>query len=1331
MNMIRDDEPLREAVDASDPALLHGFFENSVRRWPERVALEIPPGNGRVLRELLTYAELDAASSALAARLGCLIHGECVIGILLPRTCGELVVAQLAVLKAGAAYNCLDPSFPDERIRVIIEDAEIGILLTNSEGRIRPGVCGLEALRTIDILQPLDLEEGAAKLASWLTPASLAYVIYTSGTTGRPKGVMIEHHSIANLVASDLEAFALTPLDRVAQGSSAAYDSSVEETWLAFAAGATLVVMDDDSARLGPDLIGWLQSERITVFCPPPTLLRATGCSDPQTALPDLKLLYVGGEALPRDVADRWSRGRKLVNGYGPTECTVTCLRERIVEGFLITIGKPVSGAVAVVLNDQLEEVPVGGEGELCMGGIGLARGYWKRPDLTDEKFITHPFFGRIYRTGDLVNQDTEGRFFYHGRMDSQVKLRGYRIELGEVESRLAEFSDVRAAACKVQEDGEIPVIVAFVVPVDPSLPPSVEDLKTALGKILPGYMVPVRIGFLEHLPTTVGGKLNRAALPRLEGAVIQSIESNVPPRNPMEARLALAFQEILKLPLPVSIHDDFFNDLGGDSLRAALLVTLLRSDTATAWVTVRDLYESRSVAVLADRACLINEPAPITRNEKSGAPAWPFLVTVVQALWLIGVLIVSAIVAWWIGFELLPALTRSVGLVPLILLAPLVVFVGLAIYTSLSLLFAVVIKRALIGRYQALRAPVWGGFYLRSWIVQQSVRLIPWGIFEGTVFQPMALRALGAKIGRRVHIHRGVDLLRGGWDLLEIGDDVTLSQDSAVRLVELYDGDIVVGPVVLQDGVTLDTRAGVAGHTVLEKGAYLTALSSLPPGGRIPQGERWDGVPARATGLAPVPPPLTGDGRVLSEIQHAWALTMARAGVVLVLALPLEAMTILACLAFGLNGERVWAWLFQPTDAWTPWVLGIGLELLAVPLTLVWMAVVTRLLGKVREGVISRLSLSFVRVWLKTGLVERAGDMLSGTLFWPLWLRWAGMKIGRGCEVSTILDVVPELIEIGPETFFADGIYLGGPRIQQGTVALARTRLGTNTFLGNHVVIAAGQTLPDNILLGISTAADEPSLIEGSSWFGHPPFELPRREVVEMDHRLTHTPSPIRYWNRVFWEALRFALPILPLAVLVMWFRVLATASEVFSGAGFLLAVVPLATFIAAAFLCLFVLGLKWILLGKVKPGQHALWSCWCSRWDFLYVAWGQYARRPLEQLEGTLLLTWYLRAMGMKIGRRVVLGPGFSQVVDPDMIIIGDEATVNAMFQAHTFEDRVLKTDHVVIHRNATLGSASVPLYGAQIGEHTRVAAHSVIMKREHLLPRLHYEGAPTRAK
>ncbi|HEX4858237.1 MAG TPA: hypothetical protein VFV17_04400, partial [Usitatibacteraceae bacterium] len=578
------------------------------------------------------------------------------------------------------------------------------------------------------------------------------------------------------------------------------------------------------------------------------------------------------------------------------------------------------------------------------------------------------------------------------------------------------------------------------------------------------------------------------------------------------------------------------------------------------------------------------------------------------------------------------------------------------------------------------------------------------------------------------VHLHRGVNLLRGGWDLLEIGDDVTLNHSAALQLVDLDDGRIVFAPVTLGNGSTLEVRAIAGGDTVLGENAVLSAMSWLPPGMRIGRGERWDGIPACPAGPAPQPPPLPACTTSLLPFAHGLRLGMARAAIVLLIALPAELLAVGTCLALDISAADFGRWLARPASGWMPWAIGLGLAALAVPATLLFEAVLMRALGRVPTGAIDRWGPDYIRVWLKAEILEGAGRWLSGTLLWPAWLRAAGMQVGARCEISTIIDVVPEHVQIGAESFFADGIYLGGPQIHHGVVTLAPTRLGRNTFLGNHVVIPAGQTLPDDVLLGVCTVA-QPSMNRPSTgWFGVPPFELPRREVVSVDRRLTHDPSAIRYASRLFWEWLRFALPLTPLVVLVAWVRVLSDP-RVVSMPGFLILIVPLASLAFVLSLCLLVLALKWLLLGRVRPGQHALWSCWCSRWDFLYVAWGQYAAPALTRLEGTLLLSWYLRAMGVRLGRRVVLGAGFAQVVDPDMIEIGDDATVNAAYQAHTFEDRVLKIDRVVVRRNATVGSDCVPLYGAEVGEGASVAPHSVILKRERLAAGRRYAGAPTR--
>ncbi len=1321
--------PLSDPPPAS-LGLLHAYFAQAVVQWPERIAVEIPPGPGRPARRLVSYAELDRQSQAVAQQLAPLVTGECVVAILLPRDSERLYAAQLGVLRAGGAYTCIDPAFPDGQVTAILQDAQPVALLTDEAGlaRVRAGEGG----RRFDVAAILREPSPKQPLPPlpWLGPGSLAYLIYTSGTSGQPKGVEIEHRSIANLVGSDLLEFGLGPGDRVAQGSSSAYDSSVEEVWLALAAGATVVVMDDAAVRLGPDLVPWLQQERITVLCPPPTLLRTTACRAPHAELPDLALVYVGGEALPRDVADAWGEGLRLENGYGPTECTVTCLRTRIQPGAPITIGRPVPGLQAWVLDAAQAEVPDGEPGELCLGGVGLARGYRGRPQVTAQKFQEHPQLGRIYRTGDRVHQDPKGRFVYLGRIDAQVKLRGYRIELEAIEARLAEHPGVREAACVVQGEEPRCSLRAFIVPVAPQSLPAETELKAHLAACLPAYMVPASIAVLAVLPRSVGGKLDRAQLPLVNPTGAPAADCQ-PPQNLLQQAIAEAFRRVLPGSGAISLQADFFTDLAGDSLAAAMVVSVLREDPATAVIAVRDLYEARTVAALALRvaAAAPDQRASSGELEPARPRARTALVTSLQTLWLLLLLALFTPLAYLLTFQALPWLTRGLGLVSFLLLAPLLVMAGAAVYGLAMVLLTVAAKNLIIGRYQPARIPAWSAFHLRHWLVVQTARMIPWRILEGTGLRLSVLRALGARIGQRVHIHRGVNLALGGWDLLELGDDAVLGLDAGVRLVDLEAGHLVIGPIQLGAGSVLEVRAGVGPQTMLGAGAVLGALSSLPAGGSIPEGQRWEGVPARYAAMVPALPALTHPGWAVTPWVYDLALLGSRTLLGLLVALPGEVLLILAAWSQGVDAEHALALLYGRGLAW-PGLLSLTLLVLfAVPLTLAAMALACRGMGRVQAGVVPRWSLSYLRVWLKSGLVNAAGDWLSGTLFWPSWLRAAGMKLGPGCEISTILDVVPELVEIGPESFFADGIYLGGPRLGRGQVELGAVRLGRNTFLGNHVVIPPGETLPADVLVGVSTLVHDPGMLAGSSWFGQPAFELPRREVVACDRALTHEPTFIRYWNRVFWEALRFTLPLIPLLIFVAWSRGLVWAEAAFTPGAFLLVAIPLAGLATTLAFPALALVLKWLLLGRVQPGVHPLWSCWCSRWDFLYVVWAQFARGTLGAMEGTLLLNAYLRAMGMRIGQGVLLGPGFAQVVDPDMLTFGDGATVSALFQAHTFEDRVLKIDRVEIRAGATVGMGAVLLYGADIGAGAKVAPHSVVMKRERLLPGGRYEGCPTR--
>jgi non-ribosomal peptide synthetase-like protein len=330
-------------------------------------------------------------------------------------------------------------------------------------------------------------------------------------------------------------------------------------------------------------------------------------------------------------------------------------------------------------------------------------------------------------------------------------------------------------------------------------------------------------------------------------------------------------------------------------------------------------------------------------------------------------------------------------------------------------------------------------------------------------------------------------------------------------------------------------------------------------------------------------------------------------------------------------------------------------------------------------------------------------------------------MRIGRSCEISTLVELVPQMVTFDALTFCADGIYMGTPLLLSGSVTIAPVHISEDSFFGNHAVVMPGTDLPPDVLFGVCTVAEPKVVAQGSSWFGIPGFVLPRREILDVDASLTYEPDALRYTTRLLWELLRFTVPAIPAGISVLWLGIVVRADIL----GVLIAGICVPVALAGT-----VLILKWLLLGKVKPGVHPLWSCWCSRWDFLYVLWTEWALPALLPLEGTLWLNVYLRLMGMKIGKRVALSGGFSQVVDPDMISIGDDATVSAIFQAHTFEDRVLKIDKVTIGPGATLGHGTVPLYGANIGAGTHVTTNSVIMKEETLLPNKTYTGAPCRA-
>lgn len=603
-------------TDAPYPnaASIHALIEAQAERTPLRPAL-------RFAGESLSYAELNRRANRLAHWLRSRGVGpDDLVGICMERS-EAMVIAMLATLKAGGAYVPLDPAYPAERIAFMQADAGLKLLLTDP----LPDLAGY----------PETNPEAASG------PDNLAYVIYTSGSTGKPKGVQLEHRSVVNFLNAMAREPGITADDVLVAVTSISFDIAGLELWLPLTQGAQVVLASREAAADGAALASLLQRSGATVLQATPATWRLLLEAGWEPG-PALKML-VGGEALPRELANRLSAGGELWNLYGPTETTIwsTCCRVSPGEG-PVTIGRPIANTQIYILDAGLRPAPVGVPGELYIGGDGLARGYLNRPELTAERFVASPLKpgARIYRTGDLARWLPDGTIGFLGRVDHQVKIRGFRIELGEIETALGAHTQVKQAVVVAREEGAGEKrLVAYLVP-DPAQPPTALELRAFLKESLPDYMIPTAFVALEAMPLTPNGKVDRKALPAPEAGALVSGEAYVAPRGPIEAALARIWAEVLGLER-VGIHDSFFA-LGGHSLLGIRLLSRVR-ETFSVNLPLRVLFETPTIAELALAVggaevapALQEESLPvITPDPAHGAQ--PFPLTYVQEAFILG----------------------------------------------------------------------------------------------------------------------------------------------------------------------------------------------------------------------------------------------------------------------------------------------------------------------------------------------------------------------------------------------------------------------------------------------------------------------------------------------------------------------------------------------------------------------------------------------------------------------------------------------------------------------------------------------------------------------
>jgi non-ribosomal peptide synthetase-like protein len=1245
---------------APPPRTLVDVFRETVARWGESSALD----SGA---DLLTYDEFAEAAGEVADELAALGVGPGDrVGVRVPSGTTDLYLAIMGTLLAGAAYVPVDADDPDERARLVFGEADVVAVIGAD--------LAVEARRAAE---PRERTDPSVDDDAW--------VIFTSGSTGTPKGVAVSHRNAAAFVDAEsrlfLQAEPLGPQDRVMAGLSVAFDASCEEMWLAWRYGGCLVPAPRALVRSGMDVGPWLAANRVTVVSTVPTLVSLW----PDEALDRVRLLILGGEAFPPELAGRLVRpGREVWNTYGPTEATVVACGALVTGEGPMRIGLPLDGWDLAVVDGDGRPVPEGATGELIIGGVGLAR--YLDPAKDAEKYAPMPTLGweRAYRSGDLVVNDPAGLLF-GGRADDQVKLGGRRIELGEIDSALLALPGVLGAAAAVRRSATGNQLLVGYVTVDDRYD-AAASMKS-LRRDLPAALVP-RLAEVDDIPTRTSGKVDRDALPW----PLPTSAQQAPGLGETEAWVAGLWLEVLGAN--VSSRDDDFFDLGGGSLTAAQMVTLLRRTHPD--VAVGDLYDHPTVGALAAHVDSLQaggghatdrDVAPIPRKTQVGQVVAVVLLRMLAApRWLTWLLLASTVAHGLLDLAWLPSVSWWLLLV------------GVVLFLSPPgrMVLAAAGARTLAGGLEPGEYPRGGKVHLRIWAAERLVDQLGATTLAGAPYMTWYARLLGARIGRDVDLHS----LPPVTGLLRVGKGASIEPE-----VDLT-GYWVDGATLRLGEVRVGKRARVGTRSMLCPGAVVGDDAEVAPGsavfGEVPSGEFWSGAPAtRLSGAA------RGPWSDRPSATRWWVAAYAAVASVLAL---------LPAVAIGLTGVVVLA-LADPGSVadLLPWL---------VPAVLVaWVLLALLVLGVVRvaavglePGVYAVRSRVALQVWATVRVLDEARTWLFplySSQLTPVWLRALGARIGVDVEASTVL-MVPAMTTVNDLAFLADDTLIGGYELGGGWLRIERVKIGKRSFVGNSGMAAPGRKVPKRALVAVLSAAPQRKTVRaGESWLGSPPAPL-RRAAEASDDERTYAPPTRLKVLRGCWEAAR-AVPLLvavALYVAVGWAGLAAADTSV------LLALVVVAALLVVGGLAAAAVATaaKWLLIGRVRPGSHPLWSSFVWRNEladtFVEVVAAPWFARTVT---GTPLLAAWFRSMGSRVGRGVWCETYW--LPEADLVRLGAGATVNqgSVVQTHLFHDRVLSTETVRLRRGSTLGPNSVILPAASLGRHATVGPVSLVMRGE----------------
>ena len=1274
----------------------------------------------------LTFRELDNRANQVARYL--MDHGVTSgnrVALLFDKTV-ERYVALLAVLKANAAYVPLDASFPKERIEFILADADVKAILSLSSFDLIFNQCDLPkffldtAKNEIDVKPTARLTENEKSAPK----NQLCYIIYTSGTTGHPKGVSIEHPSICNFVKVAAEVYGIEPHDRVYQGMTIAFDFSVEELWVPLMAGAVLVPGTPGTNLVGEDLADFLIQQKVTVLCCVPTLLGTI-----EKDLPDLRILLVSGEACPQNLVDSWYKpGRKILNAYGPTEATVTATLTELYPKKPVTIGTPLPTYTIVILNEENHKaLKKGSVGEIGIAGIGLADGYLNRNDLTKKKFI--PDFlnipnnpsKRIYRTGDIgrINENNEVEFY--GRIDTQVKIRGYRIELSEIEAILLQLPEISQAVVHTYESefGVVELVAYYTLNMGAS-DISLIDVAKKMRRHLPGYMIPAYFEKLPAIPMTSSNKVDRKSLPTPKRTrFIAATTKFVPPRTGIEEKLAQALIEVMKVD-HVSVEDNFFYDLGADSLLMAKFCSVIRRYAGAASVSMKDIYLNPTIAKLAgilqsttdEDNNIESKPEPFhmpTNFEYYGCGALQLLYYIGFILYGFGILVTG--VKWTYPFIENPTelYMRIVGF-------------SFALFVMMSAL-PILIKWLLIGKWKEEVIPIWSLRYFRFWLVKNLIRTNPMVLFVGSPLYNVYLKLLGARIGRNTVIESSLPPVCT--DLVSVGDNTIIRRDAIIPGYKAQFNHIYTGSINIGSNVLVGEASMLDINTNMEDNSQLGHSSSLQSGQCVPEGKQYHGSPAQESGVDF----LRVESKPCSPLRRL-LYTMYQLILSFAIATPAAVMFIYYLFTYYFGQSNA-----LPLYHESP---GSSLILLEEMFFISFVLFFCSLLfGLLVVSLIPRLLqplLSEDRTYVRYGvryviyqLVSHFSNspvynlLFGDSNFIVYYLRWVGCRLNKIVQTGANFGLDqrhdnPFLCDVGSGTMVSDGLTMMNAVTTNSSFRLSKVKIGECNYLGNNIFYPADSKSGANCLLAtkVMVPVDGP-LRENVGILGSPCFEIPRavdrdrlryptekgearrQRIRKKAFYNSRTIAVFLFCNWLFIFALFFCLAVafVYYPVFGIWIFFLYGLVAVLFGIGFF-------SFIERASL-----GFR-----RLKPKIVSMYD---KYFWFHERHWKFCGNSLLYLFKGTPFKNIVSRLLGMKVGKKVF--DDGCRFYDKTLIEIGDYTNLNegCVIQGHSLEEGIFKCDHIKIGTACSLGPGAFVHYGVSMSDRVVLDPDSFLMKGE----------------